>query len=102
MTVLVNAFEAMAGEGTLRVFTSLSDSQILVKIADTGSGISSDQLEGLFEIGFGASKGRISMALGLPLGRRIVERHGGTLSVESELGKGAVFTISLPTDAKQA
>jgi signal transduction histidine kinase len=96
MTVLVNAFEVMDGEGTLRLSTSLVDDRIAVKIADTGPGIPAERLASLFEIGFASTKGRVSMGLGLPIGRRIVERHGGALSVESEPGKGTAFTISLP------
>ena len=50
----------------------------------------------LFEIGFAASKGRISMGLGLPMAHRIVKHHNGELSVQSKLGKGTLFKISLP------
>lgn len=96
MTILTNAFEAMEGAGTLRVCVGAGEGRVTVRIEDTGKGIPPDQLESLFDIGFGSSKGRVGMGLGLPAGKNIIERHGGTITVESEAGKGTTFVISLP------
>ncbi len=98
MTILVNAFEAMDGRGTLHLKTSTVDGNVTVDVTDTGPGIPEARLKGLFEIGFGEKKGRMSMSLGLPMGRRIVELHGGTLQVQSRQGEGTTFKISLPID----
>jgi signal transduction histidine kinase len=96
MTLIVNAFEAMDGQGTLHVTTRTDDGHIVVKIDDTGPGIPVEDMSNLFEIGFTTSKGRVSMGLGLPMAQRIVKRHDGELSVHSTMGEGTSFTISLP------
>jgi signal transduction histidine kinase len=77
-----------------------------VEIADSGKGIPSTQLDNLFDIGFGTKKTRIGTGLGLPTAKRIIARHGGVISVVSEVGKGTTFRIDLPirsapTDSQQ-
>ena len=96
MTLLVNAFEAMDGDGTLRIHTAANGNHVTVEIADSGRGIPHEQMGKLFEIGFAAKSTRMSMGLGLPTSRNIIDRHGGSLSVESEVGRGTTFRISLP------
>jgi signal transduction histidine kinase len=65
-----------------------------VTVRDTGRGIEAGHLGRIFDEGFTTRSG--SHGLGLPIARRIVEAHGGTLSVESAPSKGAVFTVALP------
>ena len=96
MTLIENAYEAMNGSGKLRLSAKSSGDKIEIAIADSGPGIPADQLASLFEIGFASGKGRVSMRLGLPLAQRVVQRHGGELSVQSIVGKGTVFKIVLP------
>jgi two-component system, NtrC family, sensor kinase len=96
MTLLMNAFEAMSGSGSLRIGMDTADGRLRVEISDTGKGMSQQQMDNLFEIGFHKGKGRVSMGLGLATARAVVQRHGGTLSVRSELGKGSRFVVSLP------
>lgn len=69
---------------------------ITIKIVDTGQGISSEQQANLFERFRPGSHKRSGSGLGLYLSRRIVEAHQGTIEVNSELGKGSVFTVTLP------
>ncbi len=69
---------------------------ITFKIIDTGQGISSEQQANLFERFRPGSHKRSGSGLGLYLSRRIVEAHQGTIEVNSELGKGSVFTVTLP------
>ena len=102
MTILVNALDALKGEGELRISTAHEDTRITIEIADTGPGIAAAELEKLFELRFSARGGRMAMGLGLPTARRIVVRHGGTLTVESTVGEGTVFTIALPVEASAA
>jgi signal transduction histidine kinase len=67
-----------------------------MEFADSGKGMSPEQLARLFDIRFAAKGGRVAMGVGLPLARTIIDRHGGSISVESELGRGTVFRLELP------
>ena len=98
MTIIVNAFEAMGGQGTVHISATTVDDHVTIEIADTGPGIPDNKISDLFEIGFAASKGRMSMGLGLPMAYRIIKRHGGELSVHSKLDEGTSFKISLPVN----
>ena len=98
MTIIVNAFEAMGGQGTVHISTTTVDDHVTIEIVDTGPGIPDNKISDLFEIGFSASKGRMSMGLGLPMAYRIIKRHGGELSVHSALNEGTSFKISLPVN----
>ena len=96
MNLLLNAADAMPNGGTLSVKTSYDpeDSLIRIVIADTGSGISRDVLAKLFEPFF-TTKPR-GTGLGLPITKRLIEQHGGSIEVTSSAEKGTVFEISLP------
>jgi signal transduction histidine kinase len=83
-TEVVNA----GGEGLL------ARSQARVKITDQGKGIESATLERIFEPFFSTKKR--GTGLGLPIVKQIVEQHGGTIGVQTEVGKGTSFTIELP------
>ena len=73
---------------------SLGQDQLQIHVTDTGPGIEPDKIEKIFEPYF---TGRNGTGLGLPTARRIVEEHGGTLTVHTELGRGSDFVITLPT-----
>ena len=96
MTILMNAFQAMEGEGLLRVRVARDDGRVMVKIADSGKGIPSTQLDGLFDIGFETKKSRIGMGLGLPTAKNIIARHGGSIHVRNLEPRGVEFVIELP------
>jgi signal transduction histidine kinase len=96
MTLIVNALDAMRGSGELTIATSVSDATLSVTVADTGPGIPESVLTNLFELQFRPGRGRMTMGLGLPTARRIVERHGGVLNVQSQVGIGTSFTVTLP------
>jgi signal transduction histidine kinase len=67
-----------------------------VEFADTGVGISPENLQKIFEPFFSTKEDRDGTGLGLPISYRIVQHHGGRIDVESEPGKGTVFRIVLP------
>jgi signal transduction histidine kinase len=96
MTLLVNGSESIDGTGRLTVKTWLEDDEVLVRIADTGRGIPPERLSRIFEVGFSEKDSRMRMHVGLSNVHAIVQRHGGSISVESELGRGTAFTIRLP------
>lgn len=89
-----NAYEAMEGEGTLRLTVSRTDDAVELRVADTGCGIAPERIAGLFN-DFDTTKRR-GLGLGLPVCRKIVADHGGSLTVESEPGRGATFVLRLP------
>jgi signal transduction histidine kinase len=99
MTLMRNACEAMEGSGTLRVRTAALDSRVTMEFADTGKGMSPEQLQWLFDMRFATKDGRVAMGFGLPLARTIIDRHGGSISAESGVGSGTVIRISLPLRA---
>ncbi|MBJ6362817.1 ATP-binding protein [Paenibacillus sp. GCM10012307] len=87
-----NGMEAMGHNGRLLLRTSLKPNNVQLQVSDNGCGISEEKLERLFEP-FYTTKTR-GTGLGLPLCLSIVERHHGKIAVESEEGRGTVFTVS--------
>ena len=99
--LLRNACEAMRFGGTLRLITRSVGSQIQVIISDTGQGLSAEQLRHMFDPFYfldGLGKG---MGMGLSIAYGVIERHGGTIDVESQEDKGTTFTVRLPLEASQ-
>lgn len=96
LNLLNNAIDAMEGGGTLTVQTTIRGDGVEVSIADTGKGIPPDHLDRIFEPFFTTQKGKRGLGLGLAIAREAVDRYGGRISVESEEGRGAEFTVWLP------
>jgi len=98
--VISNALEAMPNGGSLHIGTRMANGGDVVEltIADTGQGIPDDRVGQVFKP-FHTSKNS-GLGLGLPLTKRIIERHGGTIALASQLGKGTTVTIHLPTEAE--
>ena len=93
--IIKNALEAMSGETRILNITSLFlENHIEIRIADTGRGISRDKIKHIFDPLFTSKI--YGPGLGLPFALKIVQDHRGTISVESEPGKGSTFTIRLP------
>ena len=96
MNVLVNACQAIEGEGKICIRTYLKDATIHVAISDTGTGIPPENLNKIFDPGFTTKGVGVGTGLGLSISYKIIEDHDGTIEVKSELGKGSTFTIILP------
>ncbi|MBU1087788.1 MAG: hypothetical protein KKD05_09780 [Candidatus Omnitrophica bacterium] len=94
MNLFINAAEAMVGGGVLTINALKQDNAVIVEIADTGVGIEKDNIDKLFEPFFSTKvKG---VGLGLAISKEIIKNHRGSISLESKLAKGSLFTISLP------
>ncbi len=94
LNVMTNAIQAMSEGGKLTIDGRKGDQSLEVAISDTGDGISGDVKAKLFDPLFTTrAKG---IGLGLAVCKSIIERHGGTIGVESRLGEGATFTFALP------
>jgi two-component system, cell cycle sensor histidine kinase and response regulator CckA len=91
--LIQNAVQAMPEGGALSLRYQADGSRVSVAVCDTGTGIADDELEKIFEPLF--TKRAKGIGLGLPLCRRYASQNGGTLTVESELGKGSTFTVTL-------
>jgi signal transduction histidine kinase len=96
MNLLLNASQALEGEGRIHVRTRSGDGHVEVEIRDTGTGIPADHLARIFEPGFSTKGARVGMGMGLLITRQVVARHGGHVRVESEVGVGTAFTLRLP------
>ena len=97
----LNACEAMPNGGTLLISTSCAAGRVVIKVTDTGSGIKPEHVDNIFEPFFTTKPVGKGTGLGLSVSYGIVQQHGGTLEVESQEGKGATFTITLPTCERQ-
>jgi two-component system, NtrC family, sensor kinase len=97
--LLVNAAQAIEGNGEVRISTRVEGESVLVVIADTGCGIGPDDLPKIFDPFFTTKPIGDGTGLGLSITYGIIERHGGTIRVESVLGKGTEFYVSIPIDS---
>ncbi|MBO9540826.1 HAMP domain-containing histidine kinase [bacterium] len=98
--LLSNAIRHTPTGGQIRLSREVQGAWIVHRIEDTGCGIAPARLETLFEPFYqGRSEGGDRLGIGLNVCRAIVERHGGTLSVESILGIGSSFSFTLPHPA---
>ena len=92
--VLKNAVEATPTGGAITILTSSDEDHISLSISDSGRGIPVEEIPKIFSLFYSTKKHRIGM--GLPLVKQILEEHKGALSVESVVGKGSTFRITLP------
>ncbi len=84
----------MPGKGRLRLTSRVDDGAVAIRIEDTGFGMDEEALGRVFEPYF--STKTTGTGLGLPIARRNIELSGGSISVESEKGRGTAVTIRLP------
>lgn len=98
INMIKNAVDAMPNGGKLTVTSEKSKGNVKIVFADTGTGISEENLKKLFGPLF-TTKAK-GMGLGLAICKRIVAAHGGKISVESVVDKGTAFTITIPIEPK--
>jgi PAS domain S-box-containing protein len=104
MNLISNAVEAMPDGGTLTINAGRDDGSgdVWIKVADTGIGIAPDHLQKIFEPFFSTKTDGKGVGLGLPMVYGIVREHGGTVSVDSQIGRGTIFLLTLPAVANSA
>ena len=105
LNIILNALDATQPGEEIRISTNLISSVtdtnrkgVEIAITDTGSGIQPDHLDKLFDPFFTTKEVGQGTGLGLAVSLGIVQRHGGTIRVQSEVGKGSTFSIRLPLD----
>jgi signal transduction histidine kinase len=93
--ILVNACQAIEGNGKIIISTDVKDEFLIVRIKDNGKGISKDNLNKIFTVGFTTKGVGVGTGLGLAISQKIIDKHDGTIKVLSELGVGTEFIITI-------
>lgn len=118
INLIKNAFDAMPQGGMLTIETSslpekqlemndpsihqsMSEEMVMIQFKDSGMGIHPDNIQNIFDPFFTTKGRQMGTGLGLSISYNIIEKHGGRLEVESELGKGSNFMIKLPALSHQ-
>jgi signal transduction histidine kinase len=102
MNLLVNAAQAVGDAGEVRVTTAHEGDRVTVTIGDTGCGIDPDHLDKIFDPFFTTKAVGEGTGLGLSVSYGIVKHHGGAIRVESRVGQGTAFTVSIPISVVQS
>jgi signal transduction histidine kinase len=92
--IFINAVEAIRGKGEIEIRLRAEPDSLSLAIRDSGIGMAKDVVEKIFESYFSTKD--VGTGLGLPIAKKIIEDHGGTIRVESEVQKGTLITIVLP------
>jgi signal transduction histidine kinase len=96
VNIIMNAAQAMTGGGTIRINTDHTEGMVSISVRDEGTGIKKEDIDRIFEPFFTTKQKSEGTGLGLSLSKRLVEANEGTITVESQPGKGSCFTILLP------
>lgn len=102
MTLLRNAAQAIDSDGRIVIKTGANNGRVFIQISDTGRGIAPEIKNSLFQLGFTAKTSRVGLGMGLHNAYNIIQRHQGTIEVESQVGKGTEFLITLPVNVMSA
>ncbi len=98
MNILVNAAQAIEEKGEICVKTRDIDGFVRITISDTGSGIAKENMSKIFDPFFTTKDVGKGTGLGMNIAYNIINKHNGTIEIESEVGKGTTFTIKLPIE----
>jgi two-component system phosphate regulon sensor histidine kinase PhoR len=101
-----NAVKYTPSRGKVDISAELRDSELVIQVRDTGIGIPHGEVDRIFERFYRVDKARSrrmgGTGLGLAIVKDIVESHGGRIDVETQLGKGSTFTVTLPVTSANA
>lgn len=93
--LLVNACQAIDEQGKIIISTSFTDGNLIVKFKDNGRGISKENLNKIFTAGFTTKGVGVGTGLGLAISQKIIDKHNGKIQVNSEIGVGTEFIITI-------
>lgn len=99
MNLILNAVEAMPEGGVLNIAIDRTDEMLRLEITDTGRGIAEEEVKKIFEPFF-TTKAQ-GLGLGMPYAKKIIDQHGGTMSLNSRPGEGTTISVTLPTAPKE-
>jgi putative PEP-CTERM system histidine kinase len=100
MNLLLNAFEAVPAEGRVSLECGMNGGSAFIRVSDNGHGMTEEYLRDHLWRPFRTTKEK-GLGIGLYQCRQIVEAHGGVISAESGYGRGSVFTVTLPLEARK-
>ena len=104
INLIINAAQAIPEDrrGKIEVSTKFRDKEVVAVVRDNGSGMSESTIKQIFDPFFTTKRARGGTGLGLSIVYRIIEEHGGKISVSSKSGEGTAFTITIPLKKKDA
>jgi signal transduction histidine kinase len=99
--LIINAADAMEGKGRMTISSGAESEakQVILKFTDTGPGVAPEITEKIFEPFFTTKPVGVGTGLGLSVVYGVIQRHGGTVEVESHPGRGATFIVTLPLES---
>jgi len=97
MNILVNACQSIEKTGQIILTTKFQDNNLIVSIRDTGKGISQEKINKIFTAGYTTKGVGVGTGLGLAISEKIIQKHEGKIAVNSELGHGSEFVITIPS-----
>ncbi len=101
MNLISNAIQAMTKVGKISIVTRATPTEVLISITDDGGGIKPEFINKIFTPFFTTKEATKGTGLGLSISFGIIKNHGGTISVNSELGKGTTFLVTLPIESEK-
>jgi two-component system NtrC family sensor kinase len=96
MNIFINAIQSIENKGEVSIKTYADKENVYVTIADTGCGISSNNIYDIFQYGFTTKQPGSGSGIGLALSNNIIKKHNGSIEVDSKEGEGSVFTVTIP------
>jgi signal transduction histidine kinase len=96
LNLIINAAQAIEGQGTVRVATTRCGDEVEISVGDTGCGIPAEVMDRIFDPFFTTKPVGEGTGLGLSISYEIVRRHGGRLLVDSVVGRGTEVRVRLP------
>ncbi len=98
--ICLNAKEAIKDKGIITISTANNENNIIINVEDNGEGISEENLNKIFSLGFSTKVKKTESGIGLSIVKNIIEKYNGKINVKSEVGKGTTFSITFPIIVK--